>query len=186
MEDIVNDVRWHKITKKKGVCELFSLDDQATTYEKKIISSIGAMLMKLPDEYLMNEAKEMQLITRYLDPALESLFDDLDNDIMFKWSNTINQESKTATSISISKRRPDASIDYLQGVYFHKTYGFGEVKCHSDAQSNHGISKDLHRLGVFSKNAIDHGKLKGALSFQAIGKYESRPFFLGIYSLVCF
>lgn len=42
-------------------------------------------LMKLPDDLLMDDVKEMELITRYLDPVLHPLFDDLDNDVIFRW-----------------------------------------------------------------------------------------------------
>jgi hypothetical protein len=85
--------------------------------------------MKLPDEHLMNDIKELELITRYLDATLQPLFDDLDNDILFVGmcffsyasvysilliffstsvyrSNTINTPAKTPTAMNISKRRP--------------------------------------------------------------------------------
>ncbi|ORZ02131.1 hypothetical protein BCR42DRAFT_398856 [Absidia repens] len=68
-----------------------------------------------------------------------------------------NLEAKAPTSINISKRRPDASIDYTEGNHLQQTFGFGEVKCHSEAQNHHAV-----------KNAIDFGKLKGVLTFQAI------------------
>ncbi|ORY98314.1 hypothetical protein BCR42DRAFT_339453, partial [Absidia repens] len=75
-------------------------------------------------------------------------------------------EEKTATSISISKRRPDrcltsiiVDLNFSALINYHYT------------PSNHGVSKNLIRLGVFSKNAIDHDKLKGVLSFQAIGNH---------------
>lgn len=34
---------------------------------------------------MMGDLMEMELITRYIDPALQPLFDDLENNIMFRW-----------------------------------------------------------------------------------------------------
>ncbi|SAM09775.1 hypothetical protein [Absidia glauca] len=90
-------------------------------------------------------------------------------DVFFRWSNTINMEAKAPTSISISKRRPDASVDHAEGNHLQQTFGFGEVKSHSETKNHHAVSMDLIRLSVFSKNATDLGNLKGVLSFQAIG-----------------
>ncbi|CAO3591617.1 unnamed protein product [Absidia cylindrospora] len=167
--DIIEDVRRLRISKKKGLMLLYSLDEEATELENKIIFSIGAMMMKLPDEALMDDIKEMELITRYLDPALQPLFDDLDNDILFRWSNTISTQAKTPTAMNISKRRPDASIDVAEGIYIQRSYGFGEVKSGTESKNHYALSRDLIRLGVFSQNAIDAANLKGVLSFQAIG-----------------
>ncbi|CAO3588385.1 unnamed protein product [Absidia cylindrospora] len=43
---------------------------------------------------------------------------------------------------------------------------------------------DLIRLGVFSKNAIDHGKWKGVLSFQAIGNHVTKLVSDGLYVML--
>ncbi|CAO3601480.1 unnamed protein product [Absidia cylindrospora] len=75
----------------------------------------------------MDDIKEMELITRYLDPALH----------------------------------PFLMISTMTLCF--------DVKCYGEAKNHHGLSKDLIRLGVFSKNSIDLGKLKGVLSFQAVG-----------------
>jgi hypothetical protein len=48
--------------------------------------------------------------------------------------------------------------------------GFGEIKCHGEADNKHAIGKDLLRLGIFAKNAIDTHNLDSILVFQAIGR----------------
>lgn len=72
--------------------------------------------------------------------------------------------------MSIRQRRPDSSISALDGVHLGSTLGYGEVKCYGQSKNNYVIAKDLIRLGVFSKNSIDIGKLEGVLTFQTIGK----------------
>ncbi|KAF7732365.1 hypothetical protein EC973_005261 [Apophysomyces ossiformis] len=166
----INDVRKGKLDRMEGVMKLYTMKPSATKEEAKIIVSIANMLTKLPEDTLMEDTKELELITRYIDPALHPLFDDLGNGIMFRWTSTNNLESKKASSISISQRRPDSSISKFDGVHLGLTLGFGEVKCHGESKNHYAIAKDLVRLGIFTKNAIDIGKLKGVLSFQAIGK----------------
>ncbi|CAO3601455.1 unnamed protein product [Absidia cylindrospora] len=141
----------------------------ATVLENKIISSIASLVMKLTKEVLADDIKEIDLManTMYLDPALHPLFDDDDKDILFRWTSF----TKSSNNIYISKRRPDATIDHFEGdsVCLHQTYAFGEVKRRGEVGNHHAISKDLIRLGVFSKNVIDAGSLKGVLTFQAVG-----------------
>ncbi|CAO3623870.1 unnamed protein product [Cunninghamella blakesleeana] len=140
----------------------------ATLKESKIIASVVNLINKLPEDNLMEEVKEIELITKYLDPALQPLFDDLDDDIIFRWTSTSNPEAKNST-ISISQRRPDSLINSLNDLHVGKSLGFGEVKAKYQSSNNFAIAKDLIRLGVFSKNGIDVGKLNGVITFQAAG-----------------
>ncbi|CAO3588592.1 unnamed protein product [Absidia cylindrospora] len=72
-------------------------------------------------------------------------------------SNTANRESSTSPSI----------------------------KSRGEATNHHSTSRDLIRLGVFSKNAIDVGNRKGVLTFQAVGNqvvfYMTRLLSDGLY-----
>ncbi|CAO3597886.1 unnamed protein product [Absidia cylindrospora] len=52
----------------------------------------------------------------------------------------------------------------------------GEVA--GESENLYGTCKDLLRLGIFSKNGIDVGKMKSILSFQVIGR--SITFYLSI------
>ena len=66
--------------------------------------------------------------------------------------------------------RPDVMISAFRGVTFTKNVGFGEVKSIQQCSNNFAISKDLIRLGLFSKEAINNYNLNGCLAIQTVGK----------------
>ncbi|KAI8369350.1 uncharacterized protein BYT42DRAFT_503167, partial [Radiomyces spectabilis] len=70
---------------------------------------------------------EQKLITQYLEPALAPLFDDILQDTLFRWTATINQESKATTVIFISRSRPDAYVSGLHGITWGIGRGFSEI-----------------------------------------------------------
>lgn len=72
-----------------------------------------AMLTK--DE-IMSVIKEQGLCTRYLYPARTPLFDDPDNDIFFRWTGTVNDDSKAVPKGSISSERPEVMVSCVEGV----------------------------------------------------------------------
>ncbi|KAI8332251.1 hypothetical protein BC941DRAFT_474343 [Chlamydoabsidia padenii] len=82
----------------------------------------------------------------------------------------IKKTWKLKKSTLVSKRFPDTCITKLNGVDWDYNVGFGEVKCAGEGDNLHGICKDLLRLGIFSKNAIDIGNIEGVLSFQAVAR----------------
>jgi hypothetical protein len=81
----------------------------------------------------------------------------------------MNQEANK-TSATISRRRPDSSISTLKGYSIDYSRAFGEVKSLVHANNSAAIGKDLVRLGLFAKNAIDIHNMAGILTFQAVGK----------------
>lgn len=85
-------------------------------------------------------------------------------------TNITNQEAAPLNSGSITKRRPDSCISELEGLYFDASLGFVEVKPSSEDDNKQTLSKDLVRLGMFSKNAIDRWGMRGCLSIQVVGK----------------
>lgn len=111
---------------------------------------------------------EQELITRYLEPVLSSLLDDPAEDAFFRWTATINEECRSANAIAIRKKRSDSCISYLDECSWEPMQGFGAIKCHGEADNKHAIGKDLLRLGIFAKNAIDTHNLDSILVFQAI------------------
>ncbi|ORX54497.1 hypothetical protein DM01DRAFT_1321839 [Hesseltinella vesiculosa] len=171
-----------KMIDRKNACQaLFALWDMATPQEWKIILSLIALIQSLPATKKMEDVKEMELITRFVQPAIQPLFDDHDDGTLFRWTGTTNHEHKA--SISISGRRPDSCISSLLDLYVDNTRGFGEVKCESESRNHFMVARDLIRLACFSKNSLDVNHMFGVLSFQVIGK--SRPpahlsFFLGL------
>ena len=62
--------------------------------------------------------------------------------------------------------RSGVIISALQLVTFTKNVGFGEIKSIQQCSNNFAISKDLIRLGLFSKEAINNYNLNGCLAIQ--------------------
>lgn len=139
--------------------------------EFRIAKSIALLLQKLPFVGITSTIMEQELVTRFIEPALSPLFEDNLRNIMFRWTATINDECKVNSSSSISQDRPDACISNLDGMIWGNTRGFGEVKCFSQVGNTFAIAKDLVRLALFSKNAIDTHGMHGILAFQAIGRH---------------
>lgn len=88
----------------------------------------------------------------------------------FRWTSTTNEECRTA-SINIAQNQPDACITKLNGAVWGTSRGFGEVKCFSQADNKYLASKDLVRLGHFTKNAIDVHDMDAVLAFQVMGRH---------------
>lgn len=76
--------------------------------------------------------------------------------------NSNNPESHNDSSLT--KRRPDGII--TSGKI---TIGYVEVKPITEKVNTHKINKDLLRLGVFGKNAIDQYSLNCSMVIQAVG-----------------
>lgn len=91
--------------------------------------------------------------------------------MQFRHDNTNLEASNT--TVAISKRRPDNTIVMLDGYCFDYTRGFGEVKSKHFYDKYHSINKDLARVGIFCKNAIDVNNMNGVLGFQAVGKLDN-------------
>ncbi|CAO3654370.1 unnamed protein product [Cunninghamella echinulata] len=166
---IVKMVDKKKLNRDDAVIQLLLLKSEATPLEFKIIKSIKTMIETLPSEVLNEEPHELELLSRYLNACLLPLFDDPEAGILFRWSDSTNLEA-SKTTVSISKRRPDSTIVTLDGYCFDYNRGFGEVKSKYHYEKHDNLSKDLARVGVFSKNAIDISNMNGVLGFQAVGR----------------
>ncbi|KAI8374599.1 uncharacterized protein BYT42DRAFT_496512 [Radiomyces spectabilis] len=103
------------------------LKGQTSRKEYRIVKSFAMIMQKAPEYCISDTIMAQELITRYLEPALAPLFDDILQDTLFRWTATINQESKATTAISISRSRPDACVSGLHGVTWGISRGFGEV-----------------------------------------------------------
>ncbi|KAG2207588.1 hypothetical protein INT45_002603, partial [Circinella minor] len=140
-------------------------------------------LSALPKDEIMDEIHEQELCIRYLNAALSPLFDDPEKGYFFRWTST---NSMNAPNSVIG--RPDVMISALRGVTFTKNIGFGEMKSMQQCSNNFVISKDLIRLGLFSKEAINNYNLKGCLAIQSVGFtttfYISTLMGDGIYTMI--
>ncbi|KAI8096143.1 uncharacterized protein BX664DRAFT_382639 [Halteromyces radiatus] len=189
LTSIVEDVLAGVKSRTQGMCSLLSMEGKAfsvdgeliimeeeevpipgrvTKQQFRFIKSLANLLDKLPNKVIMEEIKEHELCTRYLDPILCGLFDNPSDSVFFRWTDHSNLESKK--SALVSKRRPDSCIARLNGVKWDNTLAYGEVKCAGESDNLYGICKDTLRVGLFSKNALDVGKMKGILGFQAVGR----------------
>ncbi|KAG1438133.1 hypothetical protein G6F56_012775 [Rhizopus delemar] len=76
---------------------------------------------KLPEEPLLNhEIKEIELITKYLDPLLNGMLNNHDKNHSFMWTNT--------QGTSTDDERPDAEMFFLKQRTADYTVGYCEVK----------------------------------------------------------
>lgn len=75
--------------------------------------------------------------------------------------------------------RPDAIVSAIDQLAWGPSIAFGEVKCAKDAHKHYMLGRDLIRLGIFAKNAIDSGKTEHVICFQAVG-FGKLPLFTPI------
>ncbi|ORE02052.1 hypothetical protein BCV72DRAFT_298421 [Rhizopus microsporus var. microsporus] len=101
---------------------------------------------------------------------LSSLFDNPDEDMLFRWLTSIRLHL-SLNSDSISKKRLASCILESHRLYFDASLGFVEIKPVSYNENKQAISKDLIRLGMLSKNSIDKWPMRGCLAAQIVG-YE--------------
>lgn len=118
----------------------------------------------LPKEENTSVIKEQELCTHYSDPALTPSFDDPDNDIFFRWTGTMSDDSQAVPKRSISLEQPDVMVSWAEGAQIGKTIGFAEMKAAANGDNNYLITKDLIRLSGFSKSAIDQRNVSACLS----------------------
>ncbi|KAI8379123.1 uncharacterized protein BYT42DRAFT_613454 [Radiomyces spectabilis] len=167
--DVASDLRTNKLDCDNAVIELLLLRKQSTKEEYRIIKSFASLIRSLPNEAVSNMILEQELISRFTAPALNPLFDDPQNDNLFRWIAAINEEMKTSSTVIVSNERPDACISVLDGSIWGVTRGFSEAKCHSQVENKYLLAKDLVHLGIFAKNSIDVNNIKGVLVMQVIG-----------------
>lgn len=125
---------------------------------------IPRLLASLPALKCAPESSENKLITRFLVPILQGLFDHKEDgkQVEVDFIDCMNPESQYDTRLSRS--HPDAVITSGKN-----TIGYIEVKPITEQVNTHKINKGLVSLGVFSKNAIDLYRLSSCLAIQAVG-----------------
>lgn len=122
----------------------------------------------LPKEENTSVIKEQELCTHYSDPALTPSFDDPDNDIFFRWTGTMSDDSQAVPKRSISLEQPDVMVSWAEGAQIGKTIGFAEMKAAANGDNNYLITKDFIPLSGFSKSAIDQRNVNACLSIQYV------------------
>ncbi|ORX55692.1 hypothetical protein DM01DRAFT_1024899 [Hesseltinella vesiculosa] len=153
----------------------------------KILFCFRNLLEQLPLEPISQRIDELELITRYVTAAISPLFENLMKDIMFRWTSVANDECKSS-EVSLLLARPDSTITKVVGTDIGQTVGYGEVKPASQALNHKLVGKDLVRLALLSKNAVDTYRSKFVMSFLVVGHHVT--FYLtdgtrhGLYPMV--
>ncbi|GAA5795596.1 hypothetical protein HPULCUR_000957 [Helicostylum pulchrum] len=149
---------------------LLTLPADQNKFVTKIILTVKRLIEDLPEEVPVNTINEFELCSRYLQAALQPMFDDSSEHVVFRWTNTICSEYKE-TDLKLLKKRPDGCITVTEENNREKNVGFTEVKPAVDRRNHYKVNLDLYRLSIFSKEAIDTNKLSGVLSIQAVGNW---------------
>lgn len=106
-----------------------------------------------PPALIAEDTSEFELGTWYIDPSLSGLFDDPHEDIYLRWTNEITLEARQHEDLST--KRPDICITRLHGMTWASTHDYGEAKSAAQGGNNYSICRDLLRVGIFCKNALD-------------------------------
>ncbi|KAG1172425.1 hypothetical protein G6F70_006497 [Rhizopus microsporus] len=164
LKDIVKKVHFQQMTRLAAQVDLLQKANAASSLNLRIISSFAGLIAMLPKEENTSVIKEQELCTHYSDPALTPSFDDPDNDIFFRWTGTMSDDSQAVPKRSISLEQPDVMVSWAEGAQIGKTIGFAEMKAAANGDNNYLITKDLIRLSGFSKSAIDQRNVSACLS----------------------
>ncbi|KAI9469860.1 MAG: hypothetical protein EXX96DRAFT_587681 [Benjaminiella poitrasii] len=148
-----------------------NVSDLSLNYDPVVRQCLGVIMrlfQSLPLASNILEVRERRLCSRYLQPILQSLFDQRasNGEILFDFTDELLE--KDTDTASLSGRRPDGAITWVAGNS-QRHLGYIEVKPLSAAGSHHLMNSDLVRLGVFAKNTIDSNKCKNLLVIQAVG-----------------
>ncbi|ORX56360.1 hypothetical protein DM01DRAFT_1273500, partial [Hesseltinella vesiculosa] len=132
-----------------------------STMEKKIDKAIANLVSKLPLAAMEENVNEMELCSRFIDPFLARLFDDLDNGIYLRWLDETTLEAKESPDLSVTK-----SCD----VKWATTLAYGEAKSSMHGDDHYAICKDLIKVAIFCKDALGNQLFEGILGIQIIGR----------------
>ncbi|KAI7900795.1 uncharacterized protein BX663DRAFT_516558 [Cokeromyces recurvatus] len=166
--DIHHDLTSDKCTKEVAVTKISNLSLNYDPVVRQCLGVIMRLLQTLPQISNMLEVLERRLCSRYLQPILQSLFDQRvsNGEILFDFTDELLEKDTDTTSLN--NRRPDGTITWVAGNS-QRHLGYIEVKPLSAAGSHYLVNADLVRLGVFAKKTIDSNQCKNLLVIQAVG-----------------
>ncbi|KAG1561764.1 hypothetical protein G6F49_001500 [Rhizopus delemar] len=157
--NIVNDINCGLLSKLNAVGKILAkINDDMDPVVIRLLLCVKSMIEILPSDSQKKAVLEFQVSTRYLQPLLQTLFDE--DDILFKWTN----EAPFNDADNDLQDRPDGCIENDDF-----TIGYLEVKPIDKAKDHKKINRDLYRLGVFSKAATTKYKLKHTFQVMAVG-----------------
>ncbi|KAG1052082.1 hypothetical protein G6F43_005756 [Rhizopus delemar] len=165
MMDIIQELNRGKITTIKAVSKLLMMvDENGSEYVNRTVLCFKKLIEELPKVQYNKE--DLELITRVIQPALLPLFDDVEKNIYFRWTDAQTEEYKE-DEIKSSSKRPDGCVTLMASK--SKSIAFVEVKSAKYSKDKVKLNYDLNKLGVFSKNAIELNHLNGVLDLQVVG-----------------
>ncbi|KAI7869716.1 hypothetical protein BDF14DRAFT_1874121 [Spinellus fusiger] len=164
---IIQDVSTKIISRDKGIMQLIDLD--LPSQETRSVKSIIQLMGKLPRKPISDDTNESELGSRYIDPFLCGLSDDPDCGMYLRWTNEITLEARKNDGL-VNKNRPDICITSLCSSQFSTNHGFGEVKSAAYDSNHFLLCKDLLRVAIFCKDALDTHNMEAVLGIQAIGR----------------
>ncbi|KAI9483107.1 MAG: hypothetical protein EXX96DRAFT_599675 [Benjaminiella poitrasii] len=147
------------ISRSQAIVKLLQLD--LLPDERKFANGLVELVKKLPRVPVKEDVNESELNIRFVDPFLCGLFDDPEEDVFLRWTNDITFEARKNETLWVY--RPDLTITSLKGVNWSTSHGYGEVKSVYHEANNFLLSKDLIRVAIFCKNALNAHNLEGVL-----------------------
>ncbi|KAL0080413.1 C2H2-type zinc finger transcription factor [Phycomyces blakesleeanus] len=156
MIGIVQNLTMGVISRDKAIAHLLDLD--LPTNENKFKKCIIDLIWKLPPVPLQKTSTNLNL-------ALDTLI------LFYLVYLTIRTRAYTYEAQQdedLSTKRPDICISRLHGMTWASNHGYGEVKSAAQGGNNYLICRDLLRVGIFCKNALNTHNMEGVLGLQVI------------------
>ncbi|PHZ07221.1 uncharacterized protein RHIMIDRAFT_250019 [Rhizopus microsporus ATCC 52813] len=128
---------------------------------RPIIRAVQEIALSLPESEIF-PVSEGHLAASYVHPMMSSLFRSHSPETVPHVCDKLFDMGQITNG-----SRPDYISDVYYGGERQYTNVVGETKI--EGATKIGIVRDLYRMALFSKEALDQGNLKGVMGFQAIG-----------------
>ncbi|CEI96017.1 hypothetical protein RMCBS344292_10188 [Rhizopus microsporus] len=125
------------------------------------------MILKLPFVALEEDMNEIELCSRFVDLFLTGLFDDPDNGVYLHWTDETILKAKVDNP---SRLRSGMWATKSCGVKWTSSLAYGEAKPAIQGDNYFVVCKDLIKVTMFCKEALDNQLFEGILAIQVIGR----------------
>ncbi|KAI9494987.1 hypothetical protein BDB00DRAFT_882641 [Zychaea mexicana] len=166
MLGVIDDLMNKTINREEADARLKKLP--LSEHEHKTAKALGGLILKLMPVPMDEDANETELCTRFIDPFLTGLFDDPDQGVYLRWTNDATFEAKSYEGFTTN--RPDLCITKCCGVKWMSSLGYGEAKPAAREKEHYVLCKDLWKVAVFCKDALDNQLMQWVLGIQIIGR----------------
>ncbi|KAI9016361.1 hypothetical protein CLU79DRAFT_805338 [Phycomyces nitens] len=163
MISIIQDLDIEAISRSQAIAKLLELD--ILPNERNFANSLAELVKKLPRVPIAEDVNESELNTRFIDPFLCGLVNDLEERVFLRWTNDIAFEARKNKNLWTCC--PDLTITSLNGVKWSTSHGYCEVKSAYHETNNFF---DQIRVAKFCKNALDAQNMEGILGLEIIGR----------------